>query len=349
MILASFCPVLVRISLIAFLVIALTHVCIGQQVEQQQVLFDDDLQQINLTPPLEQSLHLDILNQQGATRWYSMFTQLPNDWSRTMGISLKAESVPAIASIGVLTFSLMRTDNQTWKSTRRLYRTSATFNKLSNYTVALGDGRFHLGIATAFAGYGWLWDDPKALRVASQTVEAFLATGITVQLLKRVTGRECPAAATTHQTGRWKFFPHPQQYDKHPPSYYAFPSGHISTTMATLTVIAENYPQERWIKPVGYTLIGALGVSLVAKGMHWYSDLPVGIALGYLFGKIAANPSIPDLVRGAKEKGLDISVTPLIDGQGVEVFTLLWRSDFIPKETAPEVANSGAVRFWAQQ
>jgi membrane-associated phospholipid phosphatase len=245
-----------------------------------------------------------------------MFTQVPNDWMRSAGLSMKSESVPAIAGVGVLTYSLLRTDKQTWRGTRRLYRSSPAFSDVSNYAVALGDGRLHLGIATAFAGYGWLWDDPKALRVASQTVETFLATGVTVQLLKRVTGRESPAAATSHATGRWKFFPHPSLYDKHPPSYYAFPSGHISTSMATLTVIAENYPQEHWIKPVGYTLVGALGVGLVAKGMHWYSDLPVGIALGYLFGKVAANPSIPDLVKSANEKGVDISVTPLIDGQG---------------------------------
>lgn len=316
MIVAAFSQTLVRIFLIAFLVIALTHACVSQQVEQEPVLFDDNLQQINLTSPLQPSLNLGILNQQGTTRWYSMFTLLPNNWARSASLSLRTESVPTLASIGVLTFSLMRTDGQTWRGTRRLYRSSATFKDASDYAVALGDGRLHLGIATAFAGYGWLSDDPKALRVASQTVEAFLATGITVQILKRVTGRESPAAATTHQTGRWKFCPTPKQYDKHPPSYYAFPSGHISTTMATLTVLAENYSQERWIKPVGYVMTGALGVGLVAKGMHWYSDLPVGIALGYVFGKLAAHPSIPDFAKGSDEKGVEISVTPHFDGQG---------------------------------
>lgn len=316
MILAVFSQVLIRAFLIAFLVIALAHICMGQQMEEEPVLFDDNLQRINLSLPIEQSFQLDILKKQETTHWYSMFTQLPNTWSRSAGISLKAESVPALASVGVLTFSLMRADDKTWRGTRRLYRTSTTFKDASDYAVVMGDGRLHIGIATAFAGYGWLFDDSKALSVASQTVEAFLATGIAVQVLKRVTGRESPSAATTHITGRWKFCPSTQQYDKHPPSYYAFPSGHISTTMATLTVIAENYPQERWIKPVGYTLVGALGVGLVAKGMHWYSDLPVGIALGYIFGKVAAHPSISDFVKGPNEKGIDISVTPLVDERG---------------------------------
>jgi len=309
-------PVLFRASIVALLTVAFLQVCQSQHIEGQPVFFNDDLQQIELNNDPEQSLDLDILQQPAALRWYSMFTRLPDDWARSASLSLRTESVPAIAGIGVLTYSLMRMDNVSWRSTRRLYRTSATFRKLSDYTVALGDGRTHLGIAGAIAGYGWLADDPTALRVASQTVEAFLATGVTVQILKRVTGRESPAVATTHRSGRWKFLPHFQQYDKHPPSYYSFPSGHISTAMATLTVIAENYPQERWIKPAGYTLVGALGIGLVAKGMHWYSDLPTGIALGYLFGKIAAHPAVPDFVKGPGKKGVDISVTPLIDGHG---------------------------------
>jgi membrane-associated phospholipid phosphatase len=315
MIVATAFPVLVRALLVMAFLLALSFTCLSQQAEYTPVFFDEGLSRVDVSNQFEQTLKTDLLNQQQPRRWYSMFTELPNNWTRSASLSLRSESVPAIAGIGVLTYALMRTDFETWRGTRRLYRTSPTFNDLTDYTVALGDGRLHLGIATAFAGYGWLGNDPKALRVASQTVEAFLATGITVQLLKRVTGRESPAAAS-RQTGRWKFFPHPQQYDKHPPSYYAFPSGHISTTMATLTVIAENYPQERWIKPVGYTLIGALGVGLVAKGMHWYSDLPVGIALGYVFGKIAANPSLPDFVKRGDEKGVEISLSPIIDGQG---------------------------------
>jgi hypothetical protein len=86
--------------------------------------------------------------------------------------------------------------------------------------------------------------------------------------------------------------------------------------MATLTVVAENYPEQRWIRPVGYTLVGALGIGLVAKGMHWYSDLPAGIALGYIFGKVAANRELPDLVRSLKDGGMQVSVAPAFDTQG---------------------------------
>jgi len=305
----------IRTLQVALILAGIAFTCWCQQVEMVKVFVDDDLQPVDLTQPIQPSLNLNALNQQPELRWYSMFTQVPDNWTRSAGISLRSESVPALAGLGILTYSLMRTDNETWRATRKLYKTSAAVTDVSNYAVVLGDGRLHLGIATAFAGYGWLMGDSKALQVASQTIEAFLATGITVQVLKRVTGRESPAQAT-HHTGRWKFFPNMEQYQKHQSSYYAYPSGHISTAMATLTVVAENYPQERWIKPVGYTLIGALGVGLVSKGMHWYSDLPVGIALGYLFGKVSANPSLPDFVKRPNEKGVEFSVVPIIDSQG---------------------------------
>jgi len=250
-----------------------------------------------------------------AVRWHSMFSQLPSDWSRGAGLTIRSESIPSIVGIGVVTFGLLQTDNNTWLATRRLCRSSDTFHDAAGYAVALGDGKLHLAIAGTFACYGWLFDDSRALRTASQTMEAFIATGVTVQVLKRVTGRESPIEAT-HHSGRWKFFPHPSNYQRNQARYYAFPSGHISTAMATLTVIAENYPEQRWIKPVGYTLVGALGFGLVSRGMHWYSDLPLGVALGYLFGKLAAHPDAQAFAASSKDSGVSVVVLPALDGEG---------------------------------
>lgn len=307
--------VILRISCAVLSLLAVSTSCRSQNFELEPVFFNEDLQPIILTFNPQASPNLDILKQGITLRWHSMFSQLPSNWSRSANLTLRTESLPAITSIGVLTYTLIRMDNSSWRATRRLWRESETFHELGSYAVALGDGRVHVAIAGVFAGYGWLADDPKTLRTGSQIVEAFLATGLTVQVLKRVTGRESPAAAT-HHTGRWKFFPHPKKYDSDQASYYAFPSGHISTAMATLTVLAENYPQERWIRPVGYTLVGALGVGLVAKGMHWYSDLPLGIALGYLFGKVASNPELADPARVLKDGSVQVSVIPAFDAQG---------------------------------
>ena len=71
------------------------------------------------------------------------------------------------------------------------------------------------------------------------------------------------------------------------PNYDAFPTGHLATAMATVTVIADNYPEYHFIRPVGYGLMGLLGYSMLNNGVHWACDYPVGIALGYAFAKIA--------------------------------------------------------------
>jgi len=73
--------------------------------------------------------------------------------------------------------------------------------------------------------------------------------------------------------------------------YNAFPSGHLTTALATLTVIANNYPEQSWIRPVGYVTCAGLAVGLVAQSIHWWSDFPLAIALGYGFGSLLSpNP-----------------------------------------------------------
>ena len=67
----------------------------------------------------------------------------------------------------------------------------------------------------------------------------------------------------------------------------AFPSGHLATVMATVTVLADNYPEKKWIKPVGYSVVGLVGTAMVGNGVHWVGDYPLAIGLGYVFGKVA--------------------------------------------------------------
>ena len=253
--------------------------------------------------------------------WHSMFTRLPEDLSRSANLAIRYDEISTLAGISGITYALVRTDNETWQLTRGGYKRSATAHRLIDAAVVLGDGRVSLAVGGAFAAIGLLSDDAHALRTASQTVEAILATGLTVQVLKHITGRESPIAVAHQRRARWRFFPSPKRYFKHQSSYYAFPSGHISTAMATLTVISEEYPSETWIRPVGYTLIGTLGVGLVAKGMHWYSDLPLGASLGYLFGRVISHPEKEDIIGDGKSWRIRLSVAPTVGrkGEGVQL------------------------------
>jgi hypothetical protein len=59
--------------------------------------------------------------------------------------------------------------------------------------------------------------------------------------------------------------------------------------MMTTTVISGNYPDNHYIKPVGYTLISLLAFQMVNNGAHWASDYPLALGIGYTVGKIAVN------------------------------------------------------------
>jgi hypothetical protein len=166
------------------------------------------------------------------------------------------------------------------------YNKNKTFQNASDLFVDIGDGRFQFGLSAAYLGYGLIAGDKRAVRCASQITEVILASGGVVQLLKHVTGRESPIDITTNPTGRWDWFPNQIDYLYHTSHYDAFPSGHLTTALATLTVIANNYPEQKWILPVGYAACAGLAVGLVAQSVHWWSDYPLAIALGIGFGDL---------------------------------------------------------------
>ena len=236
-------------------------------------------------------LYTTIVHPPLAPEWHSMVTNIPSD-IRLLGSSMvEKKNLPLLAGVVLATIGLRTVDTQIWDWTKPnipRHKSSSSFNR---YLVEIGDGRTHFGIAGAFAAYGFISDDHRALRTASQTVEAILVTGFVVQVIKRMTGKESPAAAGSPD-GIWRPFPAFHNYERHPSRYYSFPSGHTATTMALITVISQNYPEWKWFKPVGFTLLGLVEIGLINAGMHWLSDFPLAMVLGYTCGMIVSERGI---------------------------------------------------------
>ena len=246
---------------------------------------------------------------------FDMITNLPGDWMTWGKNTFAVDNLPWIGGMAALTTGLVITDYETWQPFKKIYESNNTVRQLSDMAVGIGDGKFQFGLALLFGAYGFIADDSRALRTASQTVEVILACGAVVQFLKHTTGRESPFCATT-PTGRWALFPNQIEYAKHVPHYDAFPSGHIATALATLTVIADNYDDQKWIRYIGYPVIGAVGIGLVATSIHWWSDIPLGLALGYSFGRIVSGHGRPDagMARLGTGSVPDLGVTLFSDG-----------------------------------
>ena len=161
----------------------------------------------------------------------------------------------------------------------------------------LGQGSSVVLMAAGFYIGGLIKKDNRALQTASQLGESFLALGFGTQLMKYGTGRENPSDASI-PGGRWRPFPTLSDFQNKKPKYDAFPSGHLATFVSAVTIISENYPRIRWIKPVGYTIAGLLGLAMINNGVHWAGDFPLGFAMGYGFGKFITKKNHLKLTSG---------------------------------------------------
>lgn len=155
----------------------------------------------------------------------------------------------------------------------------------------LGHGNVSLLFAAGFLTTGLIKKDYRAIHTSVEIGESILTLGVMTQGLKRVFGRQSPNRATV-DGGEWNFFPNLKEYMKNTPNYDAFPSGHMATLTSTVTVIAKNYPEIKWIKPVGYTMMGLLGFEMVNSGVHWAADYPLGILIGYSVATVSVNRRI---------------------------------------------------------
>jgi membrane-associated phospholipid phosphatase len=139
-----------------------------------------------------------------------------------------------------------------------------------------GPGVLMLGVGYLIGRFG---HHDQLVEATSLSTEALLNTGLWVTLLKTVTKRLRPANG-----GDGSFFqtPGPGQ------SNASFPSGHASGAFAVATVFSGVYGEQHpWVSWVGYGTAGLVGVSRVALGRHFPSDVIVGAAIGNSFGRMA--------------------------------------------------------------
>lgn len=158
----------------------------------------------------------------------------------------------------------------------------------NSFLYWVGEGLPSLVIGATFCTYGLLKNDYRALQTATQLAEEFLSMGVTCQVIKHITGRQSPWRDKTG-SGRWAWFPNQKKYMQNVSNYDAMPSGHMATMMCTVTILGENYPEKRWIKPVGYSIMAAVGLAMMHNQVHWFSDYPLAIGIGYCMGKIISN------------------------------------------------------------
>ena len=251
-------------------------------------------------------------------------TKIPKDLVGTFHKMGEPENLVALGVSVLTTAVLIPSDQTILEKSRNLgeklgLKSEAIYNNfgpLSNIPpnatsgiYLVGNGTTPILLSMGFATYGLIKNDYRSLNTASGLIESLAVSGVFSQTIKRVSGRQSPAPALAdgYPGGDWNPFPSFSAFAKHTPNYDAFPSGHMMTATSALYVIMGNYPEVKWIKPVGFTLIGVLGFEMIQANVHWASDYPIAMVMGYIIGKNIANSKMTKSKQNLTDKKYKIN------------------------------------------
>ncbi len=137
-----------------------------------------------------------------------------------------------------------------------------------------------------------VFKNEKGVQTSLLATQAMITSGVWVQLIKHITGRERPKASyifSQTEGGKWhgpfaKYI-EVSADDRSRFSYDAFPSGHMANAFSIATVFASQYNDTRAIPVLSYSVATLVGISRLTEHEHWASDVFVGALLGYISGK----------------------------------------------------------------
>lgn len=237
----------------------------------------------------------------------SVITEIPQTAWNTLKFSFQRDSVPVWAGLIASTAALYQYDEEIlgWAQGQGRRWNLGNSDKTKTIIEAgpypllrlpsdtgsalyfLGDGWTHFGISLGFTGYGYFKDNTRAWNTGLEIFHGMMVSTIFNQALKRSTGHETPSQHTERR-GRWRPFPDTKTYNANTAKYDAFPSGHIMTATLMFTTIRQNYPEyDAYILPVQIVWSAALMFQMINNGVHWASDYPLGIAMGWAVAKMS--------------------------------------------------------------
>jgi membrane-associated phospholipid phosphatase len=237
----------------------------------------------------------------------TIFTEVPASSKWAFDKSFSKEALPAWGAIAGSSVALWYYDEKIYSDFQKRGRdwgignedntsSAVTFGgqellrlptDTGSFLYFLGDGWMHAGIGGGFLMKGQISDNAYAYNTGMMIWHGMVVSTIYNQILKRSTGRESPNVSTSER-GSWNLFPSFNEYNSKTANYDAVPSGHVMTATLTFTIISERYPEyNNYTYPVAGVWVSALMFQMVNNGVHWASDYPLGIAMGYVFGKAA--------------------------------------------------------------
>jgi membrane-associated phospholipid phosphatase len=138
---------------------------------------------------------------------------------------------------------------------------------------ALGNPGLHFALAGVWYVAGQTLQDDKTYEVGRKLFNALTITGVSTMFLKVCAWDDAP-------NGEWG----------------AWPSGHVSSTMAVATVLNGAYGPLVGVPMFGLT--GLVAVERMDDREHWLSDVVFGAVLGWVVGETVFKEHRPEILGG---------------------------------------------------
>ncbi len=190
-----------------------------------------------------------------------------------------------------ITAALIHFDNDIDDWATVLKQKHTWINKTSPLITGFGSNTGLLTVA-AFGSVSAALKNEKGVQTSLLATQAFITSGVWVQIIKHMTCRERPFSAyinSRSEGGHWykPLTMFDQDYIPKKPgsSFDAFPSGHTATAFSIATVFATQYKDIKAVPIISYSLASLVGISRLTEHEHWASDVFVGALLGYACGK----------------------------------------------------------------
>jgi len=209
-----------------------------------------------------------------------VLTPLPADqrtiWTAPFHLNRRNACFWVPAAVG--SAALVLADQRLYRDTTG--RLSLTARNNMGKFSRLGNPGYMFGVS----GGLWLWGNSGSRRPLRQTAllasRALIDDMLVVGVLKVALGRERPPGGS---------FGGPPDGVRSG-DYRSLPSGHASAAWTMASVISSRHRQ-RWVPFVLYGFAGAVSITRVTSGRHFYGDVVPGALIGYSIGKMVVRRS----------------------------------------------------------
>jgi membrane-associated phospholipid phosphatase len=183
----------------------------------------------------------------------------------TSPLRIRQEDIKWLFPLGVGTAGFILIDRKVTEDVSE----ASGLRRPSNIVSQAGAGPL-VAVPLSMIVLGHFSHNARTARAGSAGLEAFLHSGLIVQVIKTATNRERPNK-TVGDGGFWD-------------GGKSFPSGHAITTWSFAAAMSDQYPDKKWVRISGYSVATAVSFARVGSLNHFPSDVLVGSSVGWLIG-----------------------------------------------------------------